>query len=1217
MKRYIVILVSAVLVICGSIGIAGAADQPTTVSIVVKLVAGLTTEEQTAAIARNGGIETATVKALRLHTISVASELLQQTMANYQADPQVERVEQDKLRKAEAIPVDPGYGLQWALAKVGWEAIYGNVTPIGSATVALLDTGVDATHPDLAGRILPGTSLLDGSNGLVDLSGHGTWLAGIIAAVAGNDQGLAGVGYDGVSIVPVTVLNANGEGKDSDIISGVVWAADKGVNVILMAFSNADFSQNLQDAIDYAWEKGAVLVAATGNSGLATPTYPAGDRGVLGVSATTSSDLLATSSNYGQDTFLAAPGTDIYTTSPNGGYSYISGTSASSAFVAGAAAFMKAVDPSLTNGIIVGRLARSADAIGTAGDPNNTVLFGNGRLNMASALADTGSDPVQPAGVPGGGGPFVGPYTAAAPPQATVTVTASPVGAVGGSFSITRIQSNGNSQTSGGTTTQSFAVQPGSGFSITGIQATVNGYNYAGTATVTGTAGVAGTTTILTLNYQLACTAPSITTNPGDQTATYGSANVSFGAAASGNPTPTVQWQLSTNGGTTYGDISGATSTTLTISSPTAAMSGYTYRAVFTNSCGAQTATTNAATLTVNRKDASVTPNAASKTYGDADPAFTGTLAGFLASDNVTDTYNRTTGETVAGSPYTISATLSPAGVLDNYNITYNTANFTINKRAATWTTNPNSKAYGDADPSPLTTGSGTNFVVTDNVTATYARAAGESVTGGPYQITATLSPADVLGNYTITNNGADFTINKRPLTVTATGVNKVYDSTTNATVTLSDNRVSGDVFADSYVSASFTDKNVGNTKTVNVSGISISGTDAGNYTVNTTASTTANITPLSITGSITASNKIYDGTTAATIANRTLSGVLGTDAVNYVGGTATFGDKNVGSGKTVTATGLSLSGTDANNYTVNTSASTTANITAKDITAVTGITASNKVYDGNTSATLNTSAAAFTGMITGDVLTVATATGSFTDKNAGTGKTVNITGITLGGKDAGNYNLTTTTASTTADITARLVTVTADAKQSKIIGAADPVLSYSYSPALVTGDSFSGALTRVAGENAGGYAIQQGTLTLGSNYAITFISATFNIYFGWPGYLQPINDTAHQIGLTMSSFKAGQTIPAKFVLTNAAGAVVLQTKGNPTFTRSANLGACGTETAVEEIAALSADATPVYAWDGSQYHYNWSTKGLSAGKYRIFANLEDGTSQWVDICLK
>ena len=122
---------------------------------------------------------------------------------------------------------------------------------------------------------------------------------------------------------------------------------------------------------------------------------------LVGVSATDEDDLLATVSNYGLDIFLAAPGTNIYTTGLGGSYNYITGTSASSAIVAGVAAFMKAVDTSLTNGVIAGRLAKSADAIGTDGDPNNQVMFGNGRVNMANALTEPSSDVVQPAGVIG------------------------------------------------------------------------------------------------------------------------------------------------------------------------------------------------------------------------------------------------------------------------------------------------------------------------------------------------------------------------------------------------------------------------------------------------------------------------------------------------------------------------------------------------------------------------------------------------------------------------------------------------------------------------------------------------------------------------------------------------------------------------------------------------------------------------------------------------
>ena len=150
------------------------------------------------------------------------------------------------------------------------------------------------------------------------------------------------------------------------------------------------------------------------------------------------------------------------------------------------------------------------------------------------------------------------------------------------------------------------------------------------------------------------------------------------------------------------------------------------------------------AQITVSQAAASVTPNAASKTYGSVDPAFTGTLSGFLASDGVTATYSRTTGDTVTGGPYTISATLSPASALANYTITSNTAAFTITTKPASVTPAAASKTYGAADPA--LTGTLIGFVAADSVTVTYSRTAGETVAGSPYAISATLSPAKKRG---------------------------------------------------------------------------------------------------------------------------------------------------------------------------------------------------------------------------------------------------------------------------------------------------------------------------------------------------------------------------------------------------------------------------------------------------------------------------------------
>ena len=147
----------------------GAAQTPSpTSSLLVKLVDGLSVQEQADVIARNGGVEISSIPALRLHVIQVAPADLPQVLANYQADPQVVNAEEHKTRQSQAFPTDPLYPRQWALAKIGWDQVFGAVMPTGSAIVAILDTGVDAQHPDLAGNVIPGTSILDGSAGTTE-----------------------------------------------------------------------------------------------------------------------------------------------------------------------------------------------------------------------------------------------------------------------------------------------------------------------------------------------------------------------------------------------------------------------------------------------------------------------------------------------------------------------------------------------------------------------------------------------------------------------------------------------------------------------------------------------------------------------------------------------------------------------------------------------------------------------------------------------------------------------------------------------------------------------------------------------------------------------------------------------------------------------------------------------------------------------------------------
>ncbi|WP_026905568.1 YDG domain-containing protein, partial [Pedobacter glucosidilyticus] len=308
-----------------------------------------------------------------------------------------------------------------------------------------------------------------------------------------------------------------------------------------------------------------------------------------------------------------------------------------------------------------------------------------------------------------------------------------------------------------------------------------------------------------------------------------------------------------------------------------------------------------------------------------------------------------------------------------------------------------------------------------DVLTAAYSTATFDNKNVGTGKAVAvsgiSISGTDA-ANYTVnTTTSTTANITAKALLVSATGINKEYDANTTATVTLGDNRITDDVLTAAYSTATFDNKNVGTGKAVAVSGISISGTDAGNYITNTTTSTTANITAKALLVSATGINKEYDANTTATVtlADDRITG----DVLTAAYSTATFDNKNVGTGKAVSVSGINISGTDAGNYTVNTTASTTANITAKPLTVTaTGI---NKEYDANTTATVTLG----DNRITGDVLTAAYTTATFDNKNVGTGKAVAVSGISISGTDAGNY-ITNTTTSTTANITAKALLVSA-----------------------------------------------------------------------------------------------------------------------------------------------------------------------------------------------
>jgi hypothetical protein len=350
--------------------------------------------------------------------------------------------------------------------------------------------------------------------------------------------------------------------------------------------------------------------------------------------------------------------------------------------------------------------------------------------------------------------------------------------------------------------------------------------------------------------------------------------------------------------------------------------------------------------------------------------------------------------------------------------------------------------------------------------------------------------------NYSLVNSTASASadITAKALTVSATGVDKTYDGNTTATVQLTDDRLAGDSLTDSYGSATFVNKNVGTGKNVSVAGISISGSDAGNYDLaNTTASTTANISARHLTVTAAGVDKTYDGTTAATV---TLSDDhLAGDTVTDSYSTATFSDKNVGSGKSVTVTGISISGADAANYSANPNTATTASISPRKLT----VTAAGvgKVYDGTTFASVILA----DDRVSGDVFTDSDASAAFSDKNVGTAKLVSISGITISGIDAANYSPVNATATTTADITPKSLTVTAIASSRPYDGTT--LASVTLSDNRVQGDTltdaFSGSTFSDKNAGAGKTVTVTGISVSGSdagNYALgnTTASTTADI---------------------------------------------------------------------------------------------------------------------------
>lgn len=331
-------------------------------------------------------------------TVAEGSEAL--AIETMKADPSVKYAELDYTVSMLSEPVTSAFlSRSWNLSLIRVGPAWDIVSESDGPLVAILDTGVDASHPNLAGRVLPGYDFINRTGDTSDDNGHGTHIAGIVAAAVDGSAPVAGVAPRS-RILPAKVLDSEGNGSVSLLASAIVWATDQGSRIINLSLGTANASATLQDAISYAHSKGAVIVAAAGNNYLGNnlPVYPAAYPEVIAVAATTDTDGHASYSSSGVYVDLAAPGGDpsghndgqpghwIMSTYSSGGdatYARLAGTSQASAHVAGVAALLLSVNPGLRNLEVRSLLERTATDLGT---PGRDELYGYGRVDAGTSV---------------------------------------------------------------------------------------------------------------------------------------------------------------------------------------------------------------------------------------------------------------------------------------------------------------------------------------------------------------------------------------------------------------------------------------------------------------------------------------------------------------------------------------------------------------------------------------------------------------------------------------------------------------------------------------------------------------------------------------------------------------------------------------------------------------------------------------------------------------
>jgi thermitase len=346
------------------------------------------------------------IEGLNVHILKVSPPAAESVIGALSRNPQVVFAERNGIATTALDPNDPYDGLngscydsskhgcvtQWAWGKVEAYAAWDGTTGSSSVRIAVVDTGVDNSHPDLP-AVVAQKDFINNDSNAEDDNGHGSHVAGTIGALTDNATGVAAANWS-VSILAAKVLNASGSGSYSAVASGIRWAADSGARAINLSLGGSIPSNTLKKAVDYAWNKGAVLACAAGNSGTQQKLYPAAYANCIAVAATDENDAKASFSNYGANWVdVAAPGVKILSTMPDSAvylttqygykqnYDSLNGTSMATPHVAGQAGLVWARGGCSSASCVRNKIESTADAISGTG-----TYWKWGRVNYRKAV---------------------------------------------------------------------------------------------------------------------------------------------------------------------------------------------------------------------------------------------------------------------------------------------------------------------------------------------------------------------------------------------------------------------------------------------------------------------------------------------------------------------------------------------------------------------------------------------------------------------------------------------------------------------------------------------------------------------------------------------------------------------------------------------------------------------------------------------------------------